>query len=459
MTARRTIVVLILAAVALTILGLPLPTDTAPEVRPAMALTVFIIGMWASGSLPEHLTAIAFFLLAMIFSIAPPGVIFSGFQSSAFWLVFGGMILGVAADATGLGRTIAHALSGNLDTTYPKLISGIVLVSVALAFLVPSAIGRMIILTPIILGLADQLDFKTGSSGRTGMVLATTFGSFFVPLTILPANLVNVVLAGAADTLYGVSINYGEYLLMHLPITGLIKGAVIVALICIIFPERMPDRRHTRGESPRLSPEGRRLTVIVGFALIAWITDFVHGVPPGWIALVAAFACLLPGIGVLGTDDMRKSTNLASLLYVAAILGLGAVVASSGTGALIADGLLAVARFDPATPGYNYAAFSAVGIVLCTFATLPGAIVVLAPFADQVAEATGLPLLTVLMILVNGFSTLFLPYQSAPILVGLRLGGATMTQAARITLPLAAITICILLPLNYLWWQWLGYLP
>ena len=68
MTARRTIVIPILAAVALTILALPLPSNAAPEVLPAMALTVFTIGMWASGSLPEHLTAIAFFLLAMICS-------------------------------------------------------------------------------------------------------------------------------------------------------------------------------------------------------------------------------------------------------------------------------------------------------------------------------------------------------------------------------------------------------
>ncbi len=459
MTARRTIVIPILAAVALTILALPLPSNAAPEVLPAMALTVFTIGMWASGSLPEHLTAIAFFLLAMIFSIAPPGVVFSGFQSSAFWLVFGGMILGVAADNTGLGRYVAHALSGKLDTTYPRLISGIVFVSIALAFLVPSAIGRMIILTPIILGVADHLGFDAGSRGRTGMVLATTFGCFFVPLTILPANLVNVVLAGAADTLYGVSINYGEYLLMHFPITGLLKGVVIIILICLIFPQPMPDKRQPRPEPPILSPDGRRLTIIIGFALVAWMTDFLHGVPPGWIALIAAFACLLPTLGVLRADDMRNYANLGSLLYVAAILGLGAVVASTGSGGLIADGLLAVTRFDPSTPAYNYAAFTAIGILLCTFATLPGSVIVLAPFADQVAEATGWPLLTVLMILVNGFSTLFLPYQSAPILVGLRLGGATMGQATRITLPLAAITICILLPLNYLWWQWLGYLP
>ena len=93
------------------------------------------------------------------------------------------------------------------------------------------------------------------------------------------------------------------------------------------------------------------------------------------------------------------------------------------------------------------------------FATLPGAISIVAPFAGQVADSSGLPLTVVLMMIVNGFTTLFLPYQSPPIMVGLRLSNVSLATAARVMLPLAVITIVLLLPLNFLWWQWLGYLP
>lgn len=42
------------------------------------ALTVLTIALWATGRLPEYLTALLFFALAMILDIAPRDVIFSG---------------------------------------------------------------------------------------------------------------------------------------------------------------------------------------------------------------------------------------------------------------------------------------------------------------------------------------------------------------------------------------------
>lgn len=52
--------------------------------------------LWATSPLPEFMTALLFFAVAMIAKIAPPEVIFGGFASSAFWLVFSGFVLGIA---------------------------------------------------------------------------------------------------------------------------------------------------------------------------------------------------------------------------------------------------------------------------------------------------------------------------------------------------------------------------
>ena len=62
------------------------------------ALTLFAIGLYATRIIPEFLTAFAYFLVAMLFAVAPASVVFSGFQSTAFWLIFSGLIIGVADD-------------------------------------------------------------------------------------------------------------------------------------------------------------------------------------------------------------------------------------------------------------------------------------------------------------------------------------------------------------------------
>jgi di/tricarboxylate transporter len=74
------------------------------------------------------------------------------------------------------------------------------------------------------------------------------------------------------------------------------------------------------------------------------------------------------------------------------------------------------------------------------------------------ARAAELPLVTVLMTQVLGFSTIVLPYQLPPLVVGMQLGGVSMREGARLTLPLAAITLLLVLPVNYFWWRALGYL-
>lgn len=456
MTARRAFVVIALALAALGVAALPAPAEASPLLLPAAALTLFTFGLWASGALPEHLTAILFFLIATGLAIAPPEVVFSGFQSSVWWLVFGGLVIGAAAEHTGLGDWIAHGAARRIGASYPRMVAGLVLGATALGFLLPSAIGRLVVLMPITLALADRIGLHAGRPGRTGLVLATLLGSFYVPMAILPANLPNVVLAGAADTIHGITLTYGYYLLLHLPFTGLLKGVFIVIAICLAFPDRIASDRPARAEPPRLTPAGRRLALILAVALVAWASDVLHRIAPGWVATAAAAVCLLPGLDLVPPAAFRERVSMATLLFVAAVIGLGAVIVASGVGALAAQGLLDLAGLRADAPAKSYAALSAIAIALSLVATQPGAVVIMASFADQAATAGGLPLLSTLMIQVNGFANVVFPYQSAPLIVGIGLGRITASQFLRVSLPLAAIALVLILPLNYFWWRLIG---
>ena len=78
-------VVSALAAVALLVWP---PGDFTPEMSRAAALSVFALGLFAGGVFPEHVSAVLYFLIAMLFAVAPASVVFSGFHSTALWLVF-----------------------------------------------------------------------------------------------------------------------------------------------------------------------------------------------------------------------------------------------------------------------------------------------------------------------------------------------------------------------------------
>jgi di/tricarboxylate transporter len=59
---------------------------------------------------------------------------------------------------------------------------------------------------------------------------------------------------------------------------------------------------------------------------------------------------------------------------------------------------------------------------------------------------------------VIGFSTTIFPYQAPPLLIGMQLAQVKLTEAIKLCLYLAVISILLLLPLNYLWWNLLGWL-
>ena len=52
------------------------------------------------------MTPLLFFIFVVLFHVAKPSVVFSGFASTAWWLVFGGSVTAVAVQVTGLGRRL-----------------------------------------------------------------------------------------------------------------------------------------------------------------------------------------------------------------------------------------------------------------------------------------------------------------------------------------------------------------
>ena len=433
----------------------PSYSGASPELFQAGALVVATMGLWASGVLPEHVTGLVFLLATVLLNVTSPSIAFSGFFSTALWLVFGGLVIGSAVGHSGLGGRIARAILARLSLSFAGVITGIVAVSVVLSFVIPSSMGRTVVLMPIGLAIADRLGFTEGSRGRSAIAMAVGFGVVLPGFAILPANVPQIILVGAAETNYGLTINYAEYLFLHFPLVGFAKACLIVAVIVFLFRDTPRPALSDSAREPATRSQ-RILTWIVLATLALWVTDSIHHVSPAWVALGAAILLLVPAVGVLPPRAFSQ-VNFAPLFYVAGVLGVGALVAESGLGAVIGGELIAVLAPQPGETATNFISLVAVAMATGLVATLAGLPAVLTPLAQDFASATGLPLMTVLMTQVIGFSTVLLPYSSPPLIVAFAMGGVRLADGTRLCVALATITIVVLTPLNFLWWQLLGY--
>ena len=420
------------------------------------AVVFFTMTLLATSLLSEYVTALLFFLLATLLGIAPTSVIFSGFASNTLWLVFGGLIVAEAVNSTGLGKRAAAMVIGHFRLSYALLIAITVVFSTVLAFVMPATLSRILLLLPVFGAVAEHAGLPRGSKGHDGVCLAAIMSTYQCGTAVLPANAPNLVLAGASEALYGVQLTYTEYLFVQFPVMGLIKAMVIAVLACWLMKEPTRPIKEAYVRQP-MRPEEWRLTAILMAALILWSTDIVHGIQPGWVALAAGVACLLPTIGVMSPTVLNEKIRLGSFFYIAAILGLGAVLFESGLAKEMGAALHSLLHLETGNDFLNFMALTLLSSSVGLVTTNPVQAALLAPLASQFSEASGWPIKAGLMTIAVGFTTLILPYQVPPVMVGLQAAGLSLRTTLRFTIPLAAISVIVLLPLDYAWWQLIGY--
>jgi len=413
--------------------------------------------LWATSLLPEYLTALLFFAAVMVFRAAPAEVVFSGFQSEAFWLVLGGFVLGAAIKKVGLADRIARVLANSLSGSWLKMIVGVILLTYALAFVMPSNMGRITLLMPIVMALADRAGLREGSPGRTALALAVGFGTYELSASILPANVPNLIMTGAAERAYGVHFNYLPYLFLHAPVVGLLKGILIVACLRWMFPAE-PQALARDAEPAKLSAAEKRLAIILFATLAMWVTDSLHGIRPAWVGLVSACLCILPRIGFLNSEEFAAGVNVRTCIYLAGILGLAAVVAWSGLGNAIGNVLIPLLPLDPVHPATAFASMIGLASVLNFVVTANGVPAVFTPLAQLLAEHSGMSLSTVLMLQVFAYATPLLPYQAAPLVVAAGLARVPTRATIMACLLIGAVSFVLLEPLYFLWFRLLGWI-
>jgi len=421
----------------------------------ALGLVLIAVGFWGTDTLPPHLASLLFFLLAVVLGVAAPPVVFSGFHSGGVWLIFGGMVLGLAILRTGLGARIAEAVLRHVGHSHNRIILGIAAASFGLAFLMPSAMSRVVLLVPIVVALAERLGYQAGSPGRDGMVLMAAFATVMAPMGLLPATVPNVVMAGLIESIYGVTLQYGRYLVLNLTVAGPLAFIASTLLVMAMFRDTPGKRLDDDGSKPFSAAEWR-LTAILMVTLGLWATDTLHGVAPAWVAMGAAVVCLLPVTRLVPARALSESVNYGPWFFTAGIIGLGAVIADTGLAKHFGAWFIELSGLEPGQDAYNFFAILGMGSLLSLAANPAGTAAVLTPLAPDIATATGWPMETAMLAQVTSFMVVLLPYQLAPVLTAVLLGGVHHGRAVRMCLSYSAVYLLLIAPLYFLWWRWLG---
>src|SRR5262249_30602322 len=266
---------------------------------------------------------------------------FAGFASDTAWFLFGALLLGAIATKSGLARRIAYLVMMRVGVSYSRLLLGLIITDFLLTLIVPSGIARVVIMASISLGLVEAFRLGPGSNIGRGVFLIITYtAGLFDKMIIAGAGAITA--GGAIEKFGGVDVQWSLWFVAYVP-CHIITILAAWRLTLWLYPPEKPvlegGYEYLRAETEKLGPwkgAEQRALALIAVATLLWVTDFLHHIPSSMIAMGVGLFALLPGVGVLETEDLRR-LNYLPIFFVAAAVSMGDVLAHTKGLAVLTD--------------------------------------------------------------------------------------------------------------------------
>jgi anion transporter len=457
--ARTAGILVLLAAGAVAFWFLPL--GIAPEAHKALAVGLFMIAAWMTQVLDHGITGILGCFLFWMLGIAKFETAFSGFADTSAWFLFGAVCFGMMAGKSGLARRLAFGVMRAVGHSYPRLLLGLIISNLLLTPVVPSGIARVVIMAAIAMGLVDAFGVGKGSNIARGMFIVLVYqATIFDKMVIAGAS--SITARGAIEKFGEVNVLWSQWALAYLPCDIIV---VIVAwrLALWMYPPEVATlpggadylQREIRAMGPWSSAE-IRAALLMSMAIGLWVTDFLHHIPAPMIGLGVGLLAIMPRIGLLDTEDVRK-INYLPIFFVAAAVSLSNVLAQTK-----ALDVLTSILFNWIQPFIGTSVMSTLVLYWAAFlyhivigneiAMLGTSIPPLMTYAKQ----HGIDPLTLGMIWTFGAGPKLFIYESAVLVVGYSYGYFDNKDMFKMGAALSIVTAVILLLLVPFYWPLIG---
>ncbi len=438
---------------------MPLPLDAAP--KQALAVTLFMVLAWITEPVDHAVTGLIGCFLFWVLGVAKFDVAFSGFANDTTWFLFGATLMGVMASKSGLAKRLAYAVMRRVGTTYPRLLLGLIITDFLLTLIVPSGIARIVIMAAVALGLVEALKLPIGSNGGRGIFLIITYtAALFDKMIIAGAS--SIAARGLIEKIGEVDVQWSEWFIAFLPCHILTVLAAWRLTLWLFPPEKIElagGQAYLQSELHKLGPMSAaefKTAALLGTATLLWVTDFLHHISSAKIGLGVGLVGLLPFVGLLKAEDLRK-INLLPVFFVAAALSMAKVLAATKSLDLITNaafGWIAPLMTDNymATIVLYWSAFVYHIFLSSDIAMLGTSMPLLMTFA----KTHSLSPVVLGMIWVFGSAGKIFVYQSAVLIVGYSFGYFTSRDLLRLGLLLTLVEFVAILLIVPFYWPALG---
>jgi len=437
------------------------PLSIPDAAKHGLSISSFMILAWMTEALDLALAGLIGCYLYWALGVVPFNVAFSGFATDTPWFLFGAGLFGAMASKSGLARRIAFTVMQRVGNTYPRILLGLIVTDFALTFIIPSGIARVVIMAAVALGLIEAFGMGPGSNIGRGMFLIITYTAGVFDKMII-AGAASITARGAIERFGGVEVLWSRWFFAYLP-CDIITIVIAWRLTLWLYP---PERATLSSDTGYLDTEIRKMgplsqlekraAVLMFMAIALWLTDFLHHISPSVIGLGIGLLAVVPGVGVLTIEDLKRQ-NYLIVFFVAAAVSMGEVLIQTKGLDLLTN--IMFARIEPLVTnvwGSTIVLFWSAFVYHIFLASEVSMLGTSIPLLMNFAKSHGIDPLALGMVWTYAAGGKLFVYQSGVLVVGYSYGFFQSKDLLRIGLWLTLVQFLILLLLVPFYWPLIG---
>ena len=450
----------------------------------ALGMLAFAVIMWVTEAVSYPVSSVLIIsLISLLVGLSPdpetPGEVFgtgpalsmalSGFSSGAVALVAAALALATAMQATGLHRRIALYVLKIAGEKTSRIVAGAIIISIILAFFVPSATARAGAVVPILLGMVAAFGLAVDSKLSALLVITAVQAVSIWNVGIKTAAAQNLVAIGFIEDQMGQTVSWGQWFLWAAPWSVLMSIALYFIMRAAIKPEvdhieggRALVEKQLAEMGPMTGAE-KRLTAIAVVLLCFWATEgFLHPINSSTITVAAIALMLLPGIGVMDFKYAQDNINWGTLIVFAVGISLGSFLLETGAATWLSEqtfGALGIASMPILATIAIVSLFNI--IIHLGFASATSLASALIPVFIALAATLDVPNGGIGFVVIQQFVICFgflLPISAPQNMLAYGTGAFTTRQFLKTGIPLTIVGYLLVLLLSATYWQWIGLL-
>ncbi|ERT10985.1 DASS family sodium-coupled anion symporter [Photorhabdus temperata] len=444
---KKGLIILAADIVLLFILLNVLPFDE--KANAGLALMVFVGVLWLTEAIHVTVTALCIPLLAVGMGLMNTGDALKSFANPIIFLFFGGFALATALHIQGLDRLIANRLL--------MIARGRFSVAVMLLFGVTAGLSMWIsntataaMMLPLVLGILSNLDVRTERHTFVFVLLGVAYSASIGGLGTLVGSPPNAIAAAQ------LGIDFFNWMKFGIPLVVILMP-MMIGLMYLMLRPNLNHKFDMKLEE--LDWTGKRLIAMLIFlsAVFCWIFSSVISSALGGVkdldTIIAVGAAILIGItGVASWSQIQNNTEWGVLMLFGGGLTLSAVLKNSGASEIMANGM--AATFGASHWFVIIVAVAAFIIFLTEFTSNTASAALLVPVFATVAEALGMPVMTLTLIIGFGASCAFmLPVATPP--NAIVFGSGYIKQVEMVRVGMVLNIACIAIISLFAWFFWL----